>query len=210
VPRIARGLADGEIYHIINRGNRRSEVFHKEEDYEKFISLLKEAKKINNIKIYAFTLMPNHFHLVLKPKKAEDLSKFMQWLMTSYVRFYNKTYKTSGHLWQGRYKSFLVQKNNYLLTLLNYVEQNPQRAKLKDWKYASSQYKDSFLIDKLPIDIPDDWDNFLSVIEKEKIENSIKRQSPYGEDEWQQNICERHDIVSTIRPRGRPKKKKEN
>lgn len=210
MPRIARGLADGEIYHIINRGNRRSEVFHKEEDYEKFISLLKEAKKINNIKIYAFTLMPNHFHLVLKPKKAEDLSKFMQWLMTSYVRFYNKTYKTSGHLWQGRYKSFLVQKNNYLLTLLNYVEQNPQRAKLKDWKYASSQYKDSFLIDKLPIDIPDDWDNFLSVIEKEKIENSIKRQSPYGEDEWQQNICERHDIVSTIRPRGRPKKKKEN
>jgi len=210
VPRITRGLADGEIYHIINRGNRRSEVFHKEEDYKKFISLLKEAKKINNIKIYSFTLMPNHFHLVLKPKKAEDLSKFMQWLMTSYVRFYNKTYKTSGHLWQGRDKSFFVQKNNYLLTLLNYVEQNPQRAKLKDWKYASRQYKDSFLIDKLPIEIPDDWDDFLSVMEKEKIENSIKRQSPYGEDEWQQNICERHDIVSTIRPRGRPKNKKEN
>jgi len=207
LPRISRGLADGEIYHIINRGNRRAEVFHEEEDYDRFITLLKEAKKTNSVKIYAFALMPNHFHLVVEPKKAEDLSKFMQWLLTSYVRFYNKTYKTSGHLWQGRYKSFIVQKDNYLLTLLNYVVQNPQRANLKEWKFVSSKYKDSILIDKLPIEIPDDWDSFVSKVEKERIENSIERQSPYGEDNWREEICETYDIVSTIRARGRPKKK---
>jgi len=207
LPRISRGLADGEIYHIINRGNRRVEVFHEREDYERFITLLQEAKKINNVKIYAFVLMPNHFHLILEPNKAEDLSKFMQWLLTSYVRFYNKTYKTSGHLWQGRYKSFIVQRDNYLLTLFNYVEQNPKRANLKDWKFVSSKYKESALVDRLPIDIPDEWDSFVSIVEKERIENSISRQSPYGEDSWREEVCETYDMISTIRPRGRPKKK---
>ena len=207
MPRISRGLADGEIYHIINRGNRRAEVFHEREDYEKFITLLQEAKKISNVKIYAFALMPNHFHLIVEPNKAEDLSKFMQWLLTSYVRFYNKMYKTSGHLWQGRYKSFIVQKDNYLLTLLNYVEQNPERANLKEWEFVSSKYKDSVLIDKLPIDIPDDWSDFVGMKEKAKIEKSIDRQSPYGEDNWREEICETYDLISTIRPRGRPKKK---
>ena len=207
MPRISRGLADGEIYHVINRGNKRAEVFHEREDYERFITLLQEAKKICDVKIYAFVLMPNHFHLVVEPNKAEDLSKFMQWLLTSYVRFYNKTYKTSGHLWQGRYKSFIVQKDNYLLTLLNYVEQNPQRANLKEWEFVSSEYKDSILMDQLPIDIPDEWDDFVGMLEKERIEKSIERQSPYGEDNWREEICETYDLVSTIRPRGRPKKK---
>ena len=110
MPRIPRGLADGEIYHIINRGNKRAKVFHNEEDYEKFIELMSEAKKTINVKLYSFVLMPNHFHLIIEPNEAKDLSKYMQWLLTSYVRYYNKTYKTSGHLWQGRYKSFIVSK----------------------------------------------------------------------------------------------------
>ena len=71
MPRIARGLTGGEIYHIINRGNRRAEVFHKKEDYEKFIDLIQEAKKITNIKLYSFAVMPNHFHFIIEPKEAE-------------------------------------------------------------------------------------------------------------------------------------------
>lgn len=210
MPRIARGLAGGEIYHIINRGNRRTEVFHNTQDYEKFIELMHEAKKMTNIKLYSFVLMPNHFHFIVEPNEAEDLSKYMQWLLTSYVRYYNKTYKTSGHLWQGRYKSFIVQKDNYLLTLLNYVEQNPIRAKLKQWTYVSSNSKINDFIDELPIKLPENWEeikkDILKKKDKEKIDNSIQRQSPYGEDDWVHDIALKYDIVSTINPRGRPKK----
>ena len=116
--------------------------------------------------------MPNHFHLVLKPQNAEDLSKFMQWLLTSYVRYYNQIYKTSGHLWQGRYKSFIVQQNNYLLVLCRYIEQNPKRAKLKNWKFVTSRYMQSGLIDNLPIKVPESWEEVQknhSTLERKKI-----------------------------------------
>ena len=214
MPRIARGLAGGEIYHIINRGNRRAEVFHNAKDYEKFIELMKTAKKMVNVKLYSFVLMPNHFHFIIEPNEAEDLSKYMQWLLTSYVRYYNKTYKTSGHLWQGRYKSFIVQRDNYFLTLLNYVEQNPQRAKLKQWKFVSSNSEINNFLDKLPIEPPKNWEEIkkevLNKKKKEKIDNSIQRQSPYGDDAWIIKTAQKYDIVSTTNPRGRPKKEIEN
>ncbi len=210
MPRIARGLAGGEIYHIINRGNRRAEIFHNTKDYEKFIKLMAEAKKMIDVKLYGFVLMPNHFHFIIEPNRAEDLSKYMQWLLTSYVRYYNKTYKTSGHLWQGRYKSFIVQRNNYFLTLLNYVEQNPQRAKLKQWKFISSNSEINDIVDELPIELPENWEEIkkevLNKKSKENIENSIQRQSPYGQDDWVNDTAKKYDIVSTINPRGRPKK----
>ena len=205
MPRISRGLAGGEIYHIINRGNRRSEIFHCMEDYEKFIELMYKAKKIANIKIYTFAIMPNHFHFILEPKDAEDVSKYMQWLLTSYVRYYNKTYAISGHLWQGRYKSFIVQKEIYLFNLVNYVLQNPKRAKLKNWKFISKNYKIDGFIDDLPIDMPEDM-KILSQSEKAIIEKSIERQSPYGEENWKNNICKKYNLESTIKPRGRPRK----
>lgn len=210
MPRIARGLAGGEIYHIINRGNRRQTVFHNAQDYEKFVELMEDAKKIADVKLYSFVLMPNHFHFVVEPNEAEDLSRYMQWLLTSYVRYYNKTYKTSGHLWQGRYKSFIVQRDNYLLNLLNYVEENPQRANLKQWKYVSTNSEINHFVDALPVELPENWEEFkkeiLNTEDKEKIDNSIQRQSPYGEDVWVNVTAAKYNILSTIKPRGRPKK----
>ncbi len=117
MPRIPRGLIDGFIYHVINRGNGRQEVFHKEQDYEAFINLMEEAKGRHPVKILAYCLIPNHFHMVLKPEKAEELSKFMQWSMTSHVRRYHRHYGTTGHVWQGRFKSFIIREDNHLLTV---------------------------------------------------------------------------------------------
>lgn len=214
MPRLARGLAGGEIYHIINRGNKKAKVFHNDADYEKFIDLVQEAKKITNVKIYSFVLMPNHFHFIVEPLGAEDLSKYMQWLLTSYVRYYNKTYQTTGHLWQGRYKSFIVQRDNYFLNLLMYIEQNPRRARLKQWKYVASNSKFNEFIDTLPVELPSNWQELkeetLNKKDKDKIANAIQRQSPYGKDTWVQEIAKKYDILSTINPRGRPKKKVEN
>jgi len=205
MPRIARGLAGGEIYHIINRGNRKMAIFHDEKDYKKFIELLFRGRDIADVKLYAFAIMPNHFHLIAKPKESNDISKYMQWVLTSYVRYYNKTYKTSGHLWQGRYKSFIVKKDNYLINLYNYVLENPLRAKLENWKHTSENYKNSGFIEELPVEISEIKKN----IDKKEIENirhCIERQSPYGDETWREKICKKYNLSSTIRPRGRPKK----
>lgn len=79
---VVRGLADNFIYHIINRGTGRQEVFHKEKDYEAFIEIMKEAKEGHPVKLLSYCLMPNHFHMVLMPERCAELSRYMQWLMT--------------------------------------------------------------------------------------------------------------------------------
>ena len=94
---------------MLNRGNRRAEVFHDEGDYAGFIELLWLACDRIPMRLAAVCLMPNHFHLVVRPWADGDLSRWMQWLMTSHVRRYHRRYSTSGHVWQGRYKSFVIE-----------------------------------------------------------------------------------------------------
>ncbi|MFA7534723.1 MAG: transposase [Desulfuromonadales bacterium] len=110
------------------RGNGRAEVFHKPADFAAFIKLIGVAKERFPVKVIAYCLMSNHFHLLAKPTEGEDLSRWMQWLMTTHVRRYHRHYGTSGHVWQGRFKSFIVQQDDHLLTAIRYVEGNPVRA----------------------------------------------------------------------------------
>jgi REP element-mobilizing transposase RayT len=141
MPRIARGLVNEGIYHVVNRGNGRQEVFHKEKDYEAFVGLIQEARNRWPVKALAYCIMPNHFHMALVPERGGQLSPWMQWLMTSHVRRYHRYYGSSGHMWQGRYKSFIVQNDNHLLMVLRYIEGNPVRAAMvksaKDWAWSS-------------------------------------------------------------------------
>lgn len=217
MPRIARVLADNQIYHIINRGNRREAVFHDNYDYEKFLKLLLELKEKYSIKIYAYCLMPNHFHIVIYTKYAEFLSQAMHWISSSYVRYYNKRYNISGHLWQGRYKSFIVQEDAYLLVLLKYVEANPKRAKIvnscMDFKYSSVKQRignNAFLIDEVPIILPSNWLEFInsdeSKVDVDSIRNCIDRQSPFGDEFWKYDVSKKYGLESTLNSRGRPKK----
>ena len=218
MPRIARGLADNQIYHIINRGNRREVVFHDNYDYEKFLKLLIESKEKYAIKIYAYCLMPNHFHLVIYTKYADSLSQGMHWISSSSVRYYNKRYNISGHLWQGRYKSFIVQEDSYLLVLLKYVEANPKRARIVkdciDYKYSSANNRiknnENLITDEIPILLPDDWYGYINSDEKitdiESIRNCINRQAPLDDKNWKYMVSKKYNLESTINPRGRPKK----
>jgi putative transposase len=98
MPRIARGLGDGQIYHVINRGNGKQLVFHKAGDYRAFLDLILEARELHPIKLLAYCLMPDHFHFLLQPEKGEHLSKWMQWVMTSHVRRYHQHCSTSVSL----------------------------------------------------------------------------------------------------------------
>ena len=219
MPRIARGLADNQIYHIINRGNRREAVFHDSYDYDKFLKLLLESKEKYSIKIYAYCLMPNHFHLVIYTKYADSLSQAMHWISSSYVRYYNKRYNISGHLWQGRYKSFIVQEDTYLLVLLKYVEANPKRARIvKDcvlYKYSSAKSRvysvNDCILDEPSILLPNNWYEYINSDEKkvdiESIRNSIGRQSPLGDENWRYEMSKKYGLESTLKARGRPKKK---
>jgi putative transposase len=130
MPRIPRGQLAGHAYHVLNRGNGGAVVFHKDDDYAAFLDLLATAKKKFPVHVFGFCLMPNHFHLVLHPVSAPALSPFMQWWMTSHVRRYHRHYRSSGHIWQGRFKSFPIQQDGHLLTVLRYVLRNPVRANL--------------------------------------------------------------------------------
>lgn len=218
MPRIARGLSDGHIYHVLNRGNGKQEVFHKEGDYRSFRVLIAEAKEICQVDVLAYCLMPNHFHFLLQPQKANELSKWMQWLMTSHVRRYHRHYGTSGHIWQGRFKSFIVQDDEHLLTAVRYIEANPVRAQLvksaKDWIWSSHIERISGtsekVLSKLPISLPANWTKFIDTAltssEIEKLRKSVNRQAPYGKDEWIKKLCGVLGLESTIRHRGRPKK----
>ncbi|MFO0697910.1 MAG: transposase [Nitrospira sp.] len=123
---------------------RRRPVFHADGDYRAFLELLAAAKAKHPVKILAFCLMPNHFHLVLQPIHDASLSPFMHWWMTSHVRRYHRYYRSHGHVWQGRFKSFPIQQDGHLLTVLRYVLHNPVRARLVEqageWPWSSLRY----------------------------------------------------------------------
>jgi putative transposase len=217
MPRIPRGESAGGIYHIINRGNMRMEVFNNRDDYEYFLELLKQASKRENVEIHAYCLMPNHFHLLLVPKEANSLSRFMQWVMTSYVRYYHKKNKTSGHIWQGRYKSFIVEKESYYITLIQYIESNALRAKLvgkaQDWEYSSlveREQKHRELLSETYIELDDEWVMYVNTPIKKgelgTIRNSVNRQAPLGQVQWQIETATKYGMLSTLNQRGRPRK----
>jgi putative transposase len=217
MPRIKRGLADNIIYHVINRGNGRQEVFHKNKDYEAFMKLIAEAKEHYNVKLYGYCLMPNHFHMIVKPDRGEELSKWMQWLMTSHVRRYHRHYGSSGHVWQGRYKSFMIQEDSHLQMAMRYIEGNPVRAGLvpsaKEWMWSSHEEtmckRQKILTEAVPIELPGEWDRYVDepFAEKEldRLRTSVNRQTPFGDETWQMKICKEFGLESTMKRKGRPK-----
>ena len=141
MPRTSRASRGGFVYHVLNRGNGRSAVFHNEEDFAAFAGLMREANDKVPMRVTGYCLMANHFHLLLWPKKDGDLSRWMQWLLTSHVRRYHRLYQGSGHVWEGRFKAFPVQSDNHYLTVLRYIEGNPLRANLvqrnQEWEWSS-------------------------------------------------------------------------
>ena len=132
MPRSTRTLLGGFCYHVINRGNGRARVFFGAADYREFVKLMAAAGDRLPPRLLAYCLMPNHVHLVLWPREDGEVSRWMQWLMTAQVRRHHRRHGSDGHLWQGRFKAFPIQRDEHLLSVLRYVESNPLRAKLVD------------------------------------------------------------------------------
>lgn len=222
MPRTARVAIGDTVYHVLNRATNRSTIFRTEKDYRHFESLLREAKELIGMRILAYTIMPNHWHLVLYPKKDGDMSEFMRWLTTTHVRQRRVATKSIGYgaLYQGAYKSFIVQEDKHLVDLIRYVEQNPLRAKLvkrsEDWQWGSLYRRtmgtpqQKKLLDSLPTRLPM---NYLASVNElynkeqlERIHFSVQKGASYGEEAWVAQMVEAYHLESTLRPSGRPRK----
>ena len=217
MPRTARASVGGLIYHALNRGNRRAAVFHKPADYDAFIEAIVEARRHLPVDLFAYCLMPNHFHLVLRPREDGDLGRWMRRLLTTHAKRYHRHYGTSGHVWQGRFKAFPIQDDGHLVTALRYVERNPLRAELvaraEHWKWSSLPGRlagdpDLWLGDPAPRDPA--WlervNEPLSAGDLARLRESVTRERPYGGDDWTRQKAEELGLEFTLRGRGRPKK----
>jgi putative transposase len=220
MPRTARASAGGRCYHVLNRGNAGTEVFHEARDYAEFVELLRQETETRDVRLLAYCLLPDHFHIVLWPRKDGDLSRWMQWLSTSHVRRYHSQYQTSGHVWSGRFRAFPIQADEHLLTVLRYVEQNPVRLKKlklrkpERWSWSSVGRELAGLerpaIEPGPVARGRNWlksvQQPLTAEELAMVRHSVVRGTPFGDARWQQRIVAKLGLESTMRPRGRPRK----
>ena len=218
MPRLSRSVPGGLCVHVVTRGNARATVFHNQGDYANLTQLMKDAQERVRLEILAWCLMPNHLHLVLRPREDGDLTRWMHWLLTSHVQRHRIRHGTTGHVWQGRYKSFAIQTNVHLLTVLRYVERNPVRAGLVDsagnWTWSSTRERQlpqerREMLDPSPVELPQPWvqwvDTPLTVSELEAIRTSVRRNRPFGDAAWTRGLAERLQLLGTLTPRGRPR-----
>jgi len=221
MPRTARASVGDLCYHVINRGNAQSEVFHKAGDYQVFVELISLACERIPMRVLAYCVMPNHFHLALRPYSDRDLGRWMQWFLTAHVRRYHQHYRSSGHVWQGRFKAFPIEQDDHLLTVLRYIERNPLRAGLvehaEDWRWSSLQHWRAAgpvdTIDPGPVARPENWLQWvnrpLAAAELEEVRRSVNRGTPYGSAAWVSRMAAALGLTASLRPRGRPRKEME-
>jgi putative transposase len=217
MPRVRRITAAGVIQHVMNRGNRRATIFCKPSDYKAFVSLLIDAAVRFPVRLLAFCLMPNHWHLVLVAEAEGAISSYMRWVTGTHVRRYHRIHglEGTGHLYQGRYTSIPVQSDRHLLTVLRYVESNAHRARLvsraETWPWSSLGAPDEVrgqLVADSPVPRPPDWLQRVNqpLRNLAKLRECITRGRPFGTPVWTARAVGRHGLGFTMRPKGRPRK----
>jgi putative transposase len=216
MPRTARNIVGDHCYHVINRGNGGARMFHQDSDYAAFIAILNEAHDEFAVPTLAACLMPNHIHLVVRPVGDGDLSRWTQRVFTTHVRRYHATFNTSGRIWQGRFKAFLIQQDAHLLTVMRYVERNALRADLvsraEHWKWGSLSWRavepGPVALAESPVTLPNDWVEYVNKpqtpAEVESIRVCINRQRPFGSAKWVYRKVRELGLESSLSPLGRP------
>jgi putative transposase len=227
MPRSARNAPGNVVYHVLNRGVGRMQLFRGQRDYQAFEQVLADALEAVPTRILAWCIMPNHWHLLLWPRRGGELARFMQRLGVMHARRWVmfRGRDGCGHVYQGRFKSFPVQDDAHLRTVGRYVERNAVRAGLapqaQDWRWGSlwaRHHADSpaaALLAPWPVKLPAlaDWTGWVnqpqSATELDALRTCIRRGRPYGSAAWVAQTAGRLALESSLRPRGRPKKAKE-
>ena len=206
---------------MLNRRVGRLRLFEKPADYAAFERVLHQAHERTGIRIAAYCLMPNHWHLLLWPRDDGELSEVMRWITVTHTQRWHAHRQTSGSgpVYQGRFKSFPVQTDEHFLTVARYVERNAKRAKLvkraEEWRWSSlwrRAQRDAKLVEFLsewPVERPRGWVKMVNgpdkAAELEALRCSAQRGRPFGGEAWVVRMAKRLRLESTLRPRGRPK-----
>jgi len=221
MPRRARISTGGLAYHILNRRVGRLALFDKPADYMAFEKILNEAHERTGIRIAAYCLMPNHWHLLLWPRDDGELSEVMRWVTVTHTQRWHAHRESfgSGPVYQGRFRSFPVQTDEHFLTVARYVERNAVRAKLVKraeqwqwsslWRWAQGDPKLLAFLSDWPVKRPRQWVGWVNraetASELEDLRCSAQRGRPFGSQGWVVRVAKRLSLESTLRPRGRPK-----
>ena len=236
MPRAPRVSIGGMVYHVLNRANARRTLFDTDGDYLALLAVLDDAHRRVAMRTLAYCIMPNHWHLVLWPRADGDLSAFLRWMTMTHTQRWHAAHGTTGtgHLYQGRFKSFAVQRRrpssasraagtveraDPLWTVVRYVERNALRARLvvqaEDWPWSSLHawahpglapaWWDASLLLR-----PTDWLRTVHHPQGEQelasVRRSVHRGAPFGSETWAEQTARRLGLESTLRPRGRPRK----
>jgi putative transposase len=229
MPRTARKAPGGVVFHVLNRANAGSTLFDSPADYAAFLKALAETlAAFPGVRLLAFCLMPNHWHLVLWPTSDGELGRFMQRLTVTHVRRWHERRRSTGggHVYQGTYKSFPAQRDEHFLVVCRYVERNALRARLvrraENWPWSSLWAREhapddpaaaelAGLLRDWPVWRPDNWLRLVNTpqtaAEEQAVLQSIRRGRPFGSPRWQKQAAARLGLAHTFRDRGRPSKK---
>lgn len=220
MPRTARAVRAGDCYHVLNRGNARQAIFHKPGDYDAFCRVLAEGLSAHPVDLFAWCLMPNHWHLLLRPRTDDALGRLMAWVGVTHVRRHHEHYHTrgGGHLYQGRFKAFPVQGDAHFLTVARYVEANPLRAGLvaraEAWPWSSlgaAAGAHGLALAPWPVPRPGDWcERVNAALPPEVMADlraGVNRGRPFGDPQWVADTAERLGLTHAFRGPGRPRKK---
>lgn len=224
MPRPKRICPAGEVFHVLNRAVARLTIFEKPEDYDAFVRALEQTWQKIPLPIFAMAVMPNHWHFVVRPETDRQLSDFFRRLTLTHTMRWHAHYQTggTGHLYQGRFKSFPVQDDEHLLTVMRYVERNPLQAGLIDeaeaWRWSSAwarrRPKDErpWLATPQGPPLPRQWRAHVNKPQTEaevaSIRQCITRGCPFGNSAWTKSSVARLGLERTKRPCGRPKKQR--
>ena len=209
------------VVHVVNRTVARVRIFLDARDYEAFESVLASGVRRLRTRLLAFCVMPNHFHLVLWSRTDTDISRLLAWVTSLHAQKWHADHETTGtgHVYQGRFRSSLVQAERHLLNVIAYVERNAARAKLvsdaADWRFGSLWHRLNDgsrlggLLHAWPIPMPNDWRAFVARPESPETLEAIRRaaqaQHPLGSEEWRARVAKA--LGRRKRARGRPRKK---
>jgi putative transposase len=224
MPRRPRTIVGGYAYHVLNRANGRLRLFRKDADFAAFEDLLVEAHERLPLRILAYVVMSNHWHFIVWPTRGrgEDVSDFFRWFTLTHSQRWHAHHGTSGtgHVYQGRFKSFPIAADEHLFAAMRYVERNPLRAgivrRAEDWRWGSLHRRvagtseERALLAEPPTPLGRNWLRHVnepqSEVEELAMRACIARGKPFGGEQWTKKVAAQMNLESTLRPRGRPRK----
>ena len=215
----------GYVYHVVNRANARMTIFEHDSDYAAFERIVDQAQSRTDMRLLAWCVMPNHWHMVVWPCKDGDLARFVGWLTLTHTQRWHAHRHTAGegHVYQGRYKSFPVESDDYFYQVVRYVERNALRAGLVEraeewrssslWRRLKGTADDKALLSDWPLARPRQWRRLVNTpqtdAELEALRRCVKRGQPYGSEGWIERVVKKLGLESSLRARGRPRKQPE-